>query len=72
MFAVWAFMWQLYGVWQYFAGNVAHIIRGGACGALWRKKLKAPLSNQASRFSHDLLESGALAFGRISHEPIRR
>ena len=41
-------MWQLYGVWQYFAGNVAHIIRGGACGALRRKKLKAPLSNQAS------------------------
>jgi hypothetical protein len=48
MFTVWAFMWQLYGVWQYFAGNVAHIIRGGACGALRRKKLKAPLSNQAS------------------------
>ena len=48
MFAVRAFMWQLYGVWQYFAGNVAHIIRGGACGALRRKKLKAPLSNQAS------------------------
>jgi hypothetical protein len=41
MFAVWAFMWQLYGVWQYFAGNVAHIIRGGACGALRRKKTQS-------------------------------
>jgi hypothetical protein len=41
-------MWQLYGVLRCFAGKVAHIIRGGACGALRRKKLKAPLSNQAS------------------------